>query len=517
MGKKICSDLKPMFKEECKFLEKEIRKELPGEGWQDGLWMRYKTIWYNGRRLMKLSADGKPRIIKEYHYKDSLSPRKKPTVGTLRRANYSTLKKTEKEAIIFIRRVTKKYGKKLPVVSFSGGKDSTAVSYLTRKALRTNRVLHVFGDTTIEYPDTYKYIEKFQKENPKTPFRKARGGNDFIQICEKLEPPTMIIRWCCSVFKTGPMSNIMNKINGEAGVISFEGIRRAESVKRRNHQRIYDSKKIVNQLSVEPIIEWTDFTVWSYVISYKLTYNSAYEKGLHRVGCMYCPSNTAYTDYLLCKLYPSKMSIWFKFLKRYATNIGKRLPAEYVEDGSWKIRIGPASKNGISMVKQSCPRSSDITHYILNRAFLPKGIEVFKPLGVMVSLKSSLENALGIEGSDGNPDQHILVKDARTSEPLFGFQQEGDSNKICVGIFRRNGRYQLKQQIERQIRKFQSCVLCGACTGICPTGAVRINPHFHIQEEKCIHCGKCVSSEYIAYGCIGSDVLRRRRIDVNRI
>ncbi len=36
----------------------------------------------------------------------------------------------------------------------SGGKDSLVISCVVRKALGTDNILHMFSDTTIEYPDT---------------------------------------------------------------------------------------------------------------------------------------------------------------------------------------------------------------------------------------------------------------------------------------------------------------------------------------------------------------------------
>jgi len=99
-GTRICSDLKPMFGEECKFLEKETGKLLPGKGWQDGLWMRYKTIRFNGQRFMRLAADGKPVILKEYLPMDTLSnPHNHVSPETLYRANQSVLDELEEEAI----------------------------------------------------------------------------------------------------------------------------------------------------------------------------------------------------------------------------------------------------------------------------------------------------------------------------------------------------------------------------------------------------------------------------------
>lgn len=120
-GVKICSDLKPMFNEESKFLEKEIGKKLPSKNWQDGLWMRYKTIWFNGKRLLRLSANEKLTIIKEYTQKDS-SSRDCVTPEILYKANKSSIDNLENEAISFIREIIRSFPNKKPIVSFSGGK-----------------------------------------------------------------------------------------------------------------------------------------------------------------------------------------------------------------------------------------------------------------------------------------------------------------------------------------------------------------------------------------------------------
>ncbi len=52
----------------------------------------------------------------------------------------------------------------------------------------------------------------------------------------------------------------------------------------------------------------------------------------------------------------------------------------------------------------------------------------------------------------------------------------------------------LRQQI---IWKSERCTQCGACSVICPTGALAINrPSMMIRfdEEKCVACGHCIKS-----------------------
>ena len=55
------------------------------------------------------------------------------------------------------------YDPKTIIVCFSGGKDSTVVSNLVMRALSSESILHIFGDTTLEFPETYAYIERFKK------------------------------------------------------------------------------------------------------------------------------------------------------------------------------------------------------------------------------------------------------------------------------------------------------------------------------------------------------------------
>ena len=67
--------------------------------------------------------------------------------------------------------------------------------------------------------------------------------------------------------------------------ISFMGIRRHESNKRKNYKRTREDSKISNQIVSMPIIEWTDFDVWLYIRYKKLIFNDAYKMGYRRVGC----------------------------------------------------------------------------------------------------------------------------------------------------------------------------------------------------------------------------------------
>lgn len=507
-GVKICSDLKPMFNEECRFLEKEIGQKLLGKSWQDGLWMRYRTIWFRGKRFLRLSANGKPRILKEFsvNYNKVFSP-DQISSKLLYRSNKSTLDRLEQNAISFIKQIVKKYPWRKPIVSFSGGKDSTVVSYLVRKAFHNNKILHVFGNTTIEYRDTLKYIKRFFTNNSRVPIRQGSSHHTFLEMCKLIGPPSRINAWCCSVFKASPIATIVNNVNGKRGIISFEGIRKKESARRRNRQKTYLNKKIAHQLSAYPILEWKEIEVWLYILTKGLDFNDAYKKGFNRVGCMYCPNNVPYNEYLIKTYYSREAGKWRNYLLNYAKKIGKEDPLEYLLSGAWKMRVGKSEGQSLAYVKKvPCLKNMNAMHFILNKPISKDFVERFKPFG-------------HTEGFSDHVGSGFIVKDSATLEELFMIKRVNDvsilekESKIdsnwklgeeflCVDILTSKNIHRLLRAIERQMRKFQVCILCGTCASICPTNAIKINPHFTISEGKCIHCGRCTSSRYIPFGCI---------------
>ena len=85
------------------------------------------------------------------------------------KANSIRLNSIVTEAHEYIKDISKNYNLDSMFVSFSGGKDSTVTSDLVMSALGTDKIIHIYGDTTLEYPETGVYLEKFKKAHPTTP------------------------------------------------------------------------------------------------------------------------------------------------------------------------------------------------------------------------------------------------------------------------------------------------------------------------------------------------------------
>lgn len=67
------------------------------------------------------------------------------------------------EAINYIQSFEDKYTFDDMFISFSGGKDSTVTSDLVMKAFANSKIMHIFGDTTLEFPLTEEYRKRFSK------------------------------------------------------------------------------------------------------------------------------------------------------------------------------------------------------------------------------------------------------------------------------------------------------------------------------------------------------------------
>lgn len=524
-GRVICSDLKPMWKKEVKFVENRIGKKLLGRNWQDGLWMRHRTLWFRGKRLFRLHCSSDLEIIEKHPVSVETGIRATHiTKNILYKGNRSSIEKLEKEAISFVRQIVKKFPKKKPVVSISGGKDSTVVSFLVGKALRPKKISYMFADTTMEYPDTYRYIKRFLKKNRKhTPY-KASNPNTFFEMCKIIGPPSRLNAWCCSVFKSSPIAGLVQQINGDQGIISFEGIRRKESIRRRNRERLYKNKKVACQLSAYPILDWREVEVWIYILTKGIDFNDAYKKGFSRVGCMFCPNNVHYNEYLMWVYYPKSVRKWKRFLLNYAKKIGKKDINDYVNSGAWKMRIGRMKGENLAYVKKvPCLKKTTAMHFILDKRVKGDFAERFKPFGCLTKFSD-------VSG------RGFIVKNIPTGESLFMIKRVSDisilkqESKIdpswklskeflCVDILTSKSSYRLLQRIEKQIRKYQVCVLCGACAGICPRHAISIDGGYRINGDRCNNCGRCLTTKYLRDSCVSlhANLQTKRYRNGNRI
>lgn len=512
--KYIAADLRPVFPEERMLLELLLGME------QNALFT--KSVWANNNRYY---IDGKSitlpnsiyqttntdAITKELYNRQSTASYtffdeniEKFTIANTARFNY-----LKDEAFDFIQKAASKFPEENIVISFSGGKDSTVTEDLTVKALSNPSLVHIFGDTTLEFPSTIEYARRFRDAHPEAIFQIARNDEqDFYDVCDDIGPPARMMRWCCSMFKTGPITRVINSLYRSQQILTFYGIRKSESVSRSKYNRIEDSSdsvKIQQQTVASPIFFWKDIDIWLYLLAEKVDFNDAYRLGYDRVGCWCCPNNNSRAQFLSKIYMPEQSKHWRDFLIGFAKKIGKPDPEVYVDTGKWKARQGGnglASASDVKIKFTNCTAEEHAKIYRLVRPFDDELVGMFVPFGrVAPELGKKLLH-------------EVIVLDCKTNVPILSLQpysQDGYEYAIKVRTMNVAGHEDLQRMVSYQIRKFNACRKCLKCESLCRAGAITINNFgYYIDPQKCVHCKACMTAKYLDGGCMMDKYLRTK-------
>ena len=211
-------------------------------------------------------------------------------------------------------------------VSFSGGKDSTAVLHLARKAGVANAF---FIDTGIEFPETVEFVRSQGVEI-------IQKGGDFWQAVEKAGPPGKDHRWCCKLLKLHPLKLYLA---GVGPCVTIQGNRWYESWNRADLDETSQNPANPLQLNVSPIRNWRALEVFLYLWWQKVEINPLYDKGLERIGCFLCPAMLESEYEELRTILPEYALRWDAFLEKWADKKG--LPGAFCSWGLWRWHALP--------------------------------------------------------------------------------------------------------------------------------------------------------------------------------
>lgn len=215
--------------------------------------------------------------------------------------------------------------KRQHILSFSGGKDSTAMLlYAIEKGIKP-RV--VFADTGHEHPVTYHYVDYVEEktgikiERVRADFTRLMAGkrkfiaekwpehgvpqkridralellhptgNPMLDLCMwKGRMPSTKARFCTEELKVRPIINqILIPALKEVDVIwSWQGVRRDESHARSRLRRMDREHDLPNVYNFRPILHWNADDTFKMHDKHGLNPNPLYKQGMGRVGCMPC-------------------------------------------------------------------------------------------------------------------------------------------------------------------------------------------------------------------------------------
>lgn len=373
-------------------------------------------------------------------------------------------------------------------VSYSGGKDSEATLDIVQRALPHNAFVVIFGDTGMEFPDTYQSIEIAKKrcEMENIHFYVARSHFKPVDSWRLFGPPAATIRWCCSVHKTTPQLLLIKDIVGKHSIteMAFVGVRADESLRRSEYDYVSYGTKHRGQYSCNPIFLWNSAEVYLYIYANNLHLNTAYKQGSTRAGCLVCPMSTNRNDYINNHCYNDSTQPLLDTIRELnASDKGNEARIKsYIENNGWKAR-----KNGRDLSISSKDYDESIIGDQLVITFKNQRGEWFqwiKTIGNFTFAES--KNKLVFEEKNILHTVYLTdLADGRTQ------LKTNNSNSPNETLFLKNLRI--------VCRKTHYCVGCKVCMANCKYGNLQFDEDGTLTiSDNCLKCGQCLD---IDTGC----------------
>ncbi len=465
-----------------KYWEYEKQDNLPY------MWAEANKYYYFGR-LVAQTKGGNLYTAPEIEIKEELSEPLRPVdINAMIEKNADFLQVLEQDTVKKIYDVWKRYKGKLDVfhVAFSGGKDSIVLLDLVKKALPKDEFVVVFGDTQMEFPDTYDVVDKIEAQCKAEGIRfyRAKSHMDVYESWKQFAPPSRVLRWCCSVHKSTPQVIKLREVLGKDDYrgMAFVGVRGAESARRSEYEFESNGMKQKGQRSANPILDWTSCEVWLYIYANNLIVNGAYKKGNSRAGCLNCPMTTFKSAFFQHANYNKELEELLNIVS--LSNGRDSIPVnDYLANGTWNARKnGRYLKDNPDIYKEIVEEQDLIITLETQKQDWKEWIKTLGDLqeynGKYVIVAKELVAEFTVENKKNGFKVILPIKYTKTS-PLFG--------KLFRQVF----------------RKSAYCVECKNCLVNCKRGCISFE-----NGLKITNCIKCRDCHEVTAGCLAYDSLK---------
>lgn len=151
-------------------------------------------------------------------------------------------------------------------------------------------------------------------------------GNPYLDLCLwKGRFPSRKAQFCTQELKRDLLVTFqMELVDQGHRVVSWQGIRRDESLNRRNAKQF--ERLNPRMFAYRPLVDWTAMQVFDFLHEQKLIPNTLYKRGMNRVGCMPCINAG----------------------KHEIAQIAARFPDHIDRIAEWEHLVSAASKRGFS-------------------------------------------------------------------------------------------------------------------------------------------------------------------------
>lgn len=472
---------RPVYYKELDILGFNTKWNYPKSDAYPLMWAEANNYYYRGRLVAKTKGGSickAPELIFIEDPEPNGEELKFVDIPAMIEKNRNILESLTQETIKKIYNTYLAYQKKIDIfyVAFSGGKDSVVTLDLVQRALPHNAFKVLFGDTKMEFPDTYRVVDEIRNfcNIQNIDFLTSQSHFNPKDSWRLFGPPAQTIRWCCSVHKTSPQIILLRELLQKSNFtgMAFIGVRASESLARSEYDYVSLGEKHKGQYSCNPILEWNSAELFLYVYANDLILNECYKKRNNRAGCLVCPNVSEKNAYFRKVCYEKEVNDYITIISDlYRDSMGSSAKLEeFLNNTGWKARMNGRDislKSNYSEIVSTKKTEIKIVNPRSNWK------EWIKTIGVLQTYTSPYQ---------------ILFRGKTIS-----FAVKEENNELYVDI---DGTICKKEPIFTKLlknvfRKAAECVGCRECEADCHNGCLKIIDGKVNISDNCKHCAEC--------------------------